>query len=304
MLIILDGAMGTELTRRGINTTLPLWSARALMDAPEVVAQIHRDYLVAGAQVLTANTFRTNVRTMQRAGMADGGRELTHKAVQLARKVMGEWGLRPELVEGLEIAADSPIPNPQSLLVAGSMAPVEDCYSPELVPSDDDLRAEHGALARNLADAGCDLILVETMNTIREAVIAAQSAARTGLPLWVSFTLNERNDLLSGETLADAVQAVLPYQPRAMLVNCIPVAQVAGALAKLRDATDLRIGAYGNVGHVDDAVGWTLTHAVSPAAYAEAAREWQALGATIIGGCCGTMPAHIAALAPLKSSAI
>jgi homocysteine S-methyltransferase len=294
-MLLLDGALGTELTRRGIDTTLPLWSARALIDSPEVVAQIHRDYLLAGAQVLTANTFRTNPRTLHRAGIADGGRELTHKAVAIAKREIGDWRL--------EIGSQSLISNLQSLLVAGSIAPAEDCYSPELVPSDNELREEHGELARNLADAGCDLILVETMNCIREATIAAQSAASTGLPVWVSFTLNERNDLLSGETLADAVQAVLPFQPQAVLVNCIPVAQIASALSVLRDATHLRgashlsLGAYGNVGHVDDEVGWTLTHAVSPSAYAEAAREWQSLGATIIGGCCGTMPEHIAAVA-------
>ena len=290
-MIILDGAMGTELTRRGINTTLPLWSAQALMDAPDVVEQIHCDYIAAGAQVLTANTFRTNVRTLQRAGIADGGRALTHKAVACAKH---------SLVETRDRA---------SLRVAGSMAPVEDCYSPELVPSDEDLRAEHGLLARNLAEAGCDLILVETMNCIREAVIAAQAAASTGLPIWVSFTLNTQNELVSGETLRDAVKAVLPFQPEAVLVNCIPVAQIASALITLKAATQairiasasqLRLGAYGNVGHVDDVVGWTLTHAVSPTAYAEAAREWQALGATIIGGCCGTLPDHIAALAEMK----
>jgi homocysteine S-methyltransferase len=297
-MLLLDGALGTELARRGIDTTLPLWSARALIDSPEVVAQIHHDYLLAGAQVLTANTFRTNPRTLRRAGIADGGRELTHKAVAIAKRAIANWRL--------EIGRQSPISNFQTLLVAGSMAPAEDCYSPELVPSDEELREEHGALARNLADAGCDLILVETMNTIREAAIAAQSAASTGLPLWVSFTLNERNDLLSGETLADAVQAVLPFQPQAVLVNCIPVAQIASALSVLRDATHLRgashlsLGAYGNVGHVDDEVGWTLTHAVSPSAYAEAAKEWRALGATIIGGCCGTMPAHIAAVARMS----
>lgn len=303
-MIILDGAMGTELTRRGINTTLPLWSAQALMDAPDVIEQIHRDYIAAGAHVITANTFRTNVRTMQRAGIADGGRALTHKAVALAKSAC-----RREIGDRrLGIEAQSPISNLPSPRIAGSMAPVEDCYSPELVPSDDELREEHGVLARNLAEAGCDLILVETMNCIRETVIAAQAAASTGLPVWVSFTLNAHNDLLSDEMLRDAVKAIPPFHPEAMLVNCIPVLQVASALASLRDAMHLEgashlgIGAYGNVGHVDDEVGWTLTHAVSPVAYAEAAREWQDLGATIIGGCCGTLPDHIAALSALNNS--
>lgn len=157
---------------------------------------------------------------------------------------------------------------------------------------------EHAEHAINLSEAGCDLILVETMNTIREAVAGAKAAAQTGKPIWVSFTLNKHNDLISGEKLADAVQAVLPFNPQAILVNCIPVAQIAGALRVLRRAAPaaLPIGAYGNVGHVDDVTGWTLTHAVTPSAYAQAAQEWRKIGATIIGGCCGTTPAHIEAL--------
>ncbi|MCW1967901.1 MAG: homocysteine S-methyltransferase family protein [Anaerolineae bacterium] len=278
-MIILDGAMGTELTRRGIDTHLPLWSAKALMDAPNVVAQIHADYVAAGAQVLTANTFRTNVRALGKANLAHRARELTFTAVALAQQAASAGnGVR----------------------VAGSLAPVEDCYSPDLVPSEAELDAEHGELARNLADAGCNFILVETMNTVREAVAGCKAALATGLPFWVSFTLDAQNNLISGERIAEAVQAVLPLRPQAVLVNCVPVAQIADALTKLRAGlgnTALPFGGYGNVGHVDDEVGWTLTHAVSPVAYAEAAHGWRELGASIIGGCCGTLPAHIAALA-------
>jgi S-methylmethionine-dependent homocysteine/selenocysteine methylase len=281
-MIILDGAIGTELTRRGVDTTLPLWSAIALDVAPEVIEQIHRDYLDAGAHVLTANTFRTNIRTLAKAGIAHRARELTFRAVELARRAI----------------ATSPRASAPSAKVAGSIAPVEDCYSPHLVPDDAELAEEHAVLAGNLADAGVDLILVETQNTIREAATAARAAYATGKPLWVSFTLDDQNCLLSGERLSDAVQAVLPFAPQAVLVNCIPVRQVASALKLLRSAAPLHmlIGAYANVGHVDETIGWTLTNAISPRAYAEAAHEWRDLGATIIGGCCGTTPEHIAAL--------
>ena len=234
---LLDGALGTELTRRGCDTRLPLCSARALMDAPEVVRRIHADYAEAGAEVLTANTFRTNTRALARAGLPDQVAALTRVAVGLARA--GAAG---------------------RARVAGSIAPVEDCYSPELVPDDASLAREHGELANALAGAGCDLILVETMNTVREAAIAAAAAARTGLPLWVSWTLGPDDRLLSGETLAEAVRAIRPLGPEAVLVNCIPVAQVSSALRALRAAVGddvIRIGAYANVGHVDDEVGWT-----------------------------------------------
>src|SRR5512147_2343807 len=84
--VILDGAMGTELDRRGVATPLPLWSARALLDAPEVVLAIHEDYIRAGADVVTTNTFRTTARTLRRAGLEpDEGERLTRLAVELAR---------------------------------------------------------------------------------------------------------------------------------------------------------------------------------------------------------------------------
>jgi len=213
--------------------------------------------------------------------IAHRARELTFEAVALARGAILRSGTRAHI------------------RIAGSIAPVEDCYSPELVPDDAAIRREHQILAGNLADAGVDLMLCETHNTVREAVAAAQAAQATGLPLWVSFTLGADHALLSGEALHDAAQAVLPYKPEAILVNCIPVAHVSGALRLLGQGVPpgMTIGAYGNVGHVDPTVGWTLTDAVTPHAYAEASREWRQLGATIIGGCCGTMPAHIQAVA-------
>jgi S-methylmethionine-dependent homocysteine/selenocysteine methylase len=282
-MIVLDGAMGTELERRGIDTGLPLWSANALLQAPDAVRRIHADYLHAGAQVLTANTFRANFRTLARAGLDGRMRELVRLAISLARDAI----------------AACRAPNPAGVAIAGSMAPVEDCYSPWLVPGDEELAREHAELARCLSEAGCDLILVETMNTVREAAIAARAAAATGLPVWVSFMLDEANRLPSGESLGDAVCAVLPSRPEAVLVNCIPVAQVPAALGLLRDALGAdgpRRGAYANAGCVE-AGGWSMANGVAPDAYGRAANAWIEQGAAIVGGCCGTTPDHIAAIA-------
>ena len=281
--------MGTELARRGIDTGLPLWSANALLNAPNIVQQIHADYVRAGAQVITADTFRTNTRTLLRAGLRECMRELVFLAVRLAR----------------DAAVETKPAQGSRALVAGSIAPVEDCYSPWLTPQDEDvLLAEHTELAGHLREAGCDLLLVETMNTVREAVMATRAAAATGLPVWVSFTLGADNRLLSDETLEDALQGVMAYHPQAALVNCIPVAQVASALDMLRQATPpgVLIGVYANAGHVEEQ-GWTMAHSVTPQAYAWAACEWRDAGAVIIGGCCGATPEHIAALTELTTEA-
>jgi S-methylmethionine-dependent homocysteine/selenocysteine methylase len=293
--LLLDGATGTELQRRGVNTGLPLWSARALIEAPEVLSAIHADYIAAGADIITTNTFRTQRRTLTRAGIGERTRALTQLAVQIAREAAQQ--------------AD------RKVYVAGSIAPLEDCYAPQLVPPDGELWIEHTEMARNLAEAGCDVLLVETMNTIREAVIAAQCTAATGLPVCVSFVAGPqgrppdqidqtgRDDaltLLSGESITAAVRAVEHLKPAAILINCMPLAYIDRAFDELRAAHPGPIGLYANVGHADDQIGWTLTDDVQPAAYAQHAQRWlrqgAAPGAAIIGGCCGTTPEHIAAL--------
>ena len=292
--LLLDGATGTELQRCGVDTGLPLWSARALIEAPQVLQAIHADYIHAGADIITTNTFRTQRRTLERAGIGSRARELTQLAVQLARSAA-------QLVD-------------RKILIAGSISPLEDCYAPELVPPDGDLWIEHAEMARDLAQASCDLLLVETMNTIREAVIAARCATATGLPVCVSFVVgpdglppdrvNEAQaaktlaelKLLSGESLADAVVAVRSINPAVILINCVPLAYIDRAFEELRAAHSGPIGLYANVGHADDQVGWALTDDVLPEAYALHAQQWMQHGAAIIGGCCGTTPAHIAAL--------
>src|SRR5512143_3259600 len=187
--LLLDGATGTELQRRGVDTSLPLWSARALLEAPEVLRAIHADYIAAGADILTTNTFRTHRRTLTRAGLGERTHELTQFAVRLASEATQQ--------------AD------RKVFVAGSLSPLEDCYSPQLVPPDGELWIEHAEMAHDLAQAGCDLLLIETMNTIREAVIAARCAAATGLPVCVSFVagLNGLPPDQVREAAADETQA-------------------------------------------------------------------------------------------------
>lgn len=296
-LLILDGATGTELTRRGVDTGLPLWSANALITAPDAVRAIHVDYIRAGANIITTNTFRTHRRSLANAGLADRAGDLTRLAVHLARDAV-------QLTNR---------PTHQQVLIAGSMSPLEDCYSPELVPPENQLRMEHREIAEHLAEAGCDMLLVETMNTIREAVIAAEAAASTGLPVCVSFVagpggrapdevnvakvdIDDEMTLLSGESIEQAVMAVQPIRPAAVMINCVPLHWIDRAFGKLRVAAHGPIGLYANVGHTDDHSGWVLTDDVRPARYARHAQRWRERGASIIGGCCGTTPDHIAAL--------
>jgi homocysteine S-methyltransferase len=278
--LLLDGATGTEITRRGIETSLPLWSAGALDTHPQVVQQIHEDYLRAGADIITTNTFRTHARNVRSSSEA---RRLTLKAVELARNAIESVG--------------------RSAFVAGSVAPLEDCYSPHLTPHEGYCRREHGEMVQNLADGGVDLCLIETMNTVHEAAAAARVASTLEIPFVVSFVLDEHDNLLSGESLASAVDAITPMNPAALMVNCIPSVHISNALGKLRALTDLPIGAYGNMGTPDDVSGWAFSDHIEPEAYCDLAADWFRLDARIVGSCCGSSPEHTAALRRLLDRA-
>jgi S-methylmethionine-dependent homocysteine/selenocysteine methylase len=267
--IVLDGPMGTEITRRGGPTPAPAWSAAALDAAPDVVAAVHRDYVVAGATVHTANTFRT---TRRAAGPR--WRELLRRAVAIARGVV-----------------------PASQRVAGSIAPLEDCYRPELSPGAAG-RPEHAATAQALAAEGVDLILCETFPSGAEAIVAVQEAARTGLPVWAALTAGPDASLMTPAAMRASARDCVAAGASAVLVSCTPAMRTLAyveALAGLGAAT----GAYANAGDPADGLGWDAEPAAAARRYAVLAGAWLSAGAEIVGGCCGTRPEHIAELARL-----
>jgi S-methylmethionine-dependent homocysteine/selenocysteine methylase len=266
--VVLDGPMGSELARRGVATPLPSWSAHALDARPDVVAAIHRDYAAAGATVHTANTFRTKRRSV-------GARweELARLAVRIARAAV-----------------------PPGQRVAGSIAPLEDCYRPDLSPGEAS-RDEHRELARVLADAGVDLLLCETFPSAVEARVAVEEAARTGVETWAALTAGPDATLMTPGAMADAARACVGAGARAVLVNCTPATRTHAYVECLADL-GVPFGAYANAGSDDDRIGWNA--AGGPRAYAALARTWLDAGATIVGGCCGTGSEHVSALLALR----
>jgi S-methylmethionine-dependent homocysteine/selenocysteine methylase len=271
-LLLLDGATGTELNRRGVDTGLPLWSANALTTdvGLNVLKQVHLDYLNAGADIITTNTFRTNRRAL--VGKGFSAHELTLRAVATAREAVAEFG--------------------KPALVAGSLSSLEDCYRPDLVPSDDECLDEHTERIDHLVEGGVDLLLIETMNSIREAVIAAKIAAATGIPVWVTFVCDKDGCILSGESLTHAAELLIPLGVKALGVNCMPAHTIAQPLNELcaMCGEDFPLMAYGNIGFADDEQGWVNTDSTDPQGYLQYAKAWPA---QIIGACCGSTPDHI-----------
>lgn len=269
-MILIDGATGTELGRRGVDTRGRLFSAQALLSDQGLrqLRQVHLDYARAGAQLITANTFRANPR---KAGPR--WRELTRLAVDAAREA--------------------------GVAVAGSIAPAEDCYLPERRPPPDVALREHSEFADELAAAGCDLILVETVAAADEGLAAVRAAVLTGLPVWVAAMGMQDGRMRDGSDLRGFFLDAAGLGAKAALLNCIPSDGVDLNLAAARDS-GLPFGAYAHMGEVDADAGWPATPLLTPEEYAGRARRWVERGATILGGCCGTTPAHIEALAPIS----
>ncbi len=277
--VVIDGAGGTELERRGYVDRLDLWSAGAMEDAPEMVLQIHRDYIDAGAQVITTQTFSSRRRRFEGRGLEELYEPLTKKAVELAKQARQESG-----------NAD--------VLIAGSLSPLEHCYHPELSPRGDESYPEHLETVRLLAEGGCDVLFVETINTIDEARAALRAAKTAGLDVMVGFCCGRDGKLLSGERVADAVRALDPLSPTAYAVNCVPVSPATRAAADIAGATTTPFGVYANVGEWSDGTwarvfGPEFIFSVDPDCYLQHAASWRQLGASFVGGCCGTTPEHI-----------
>ena len=276
---LLDGALGTELERRGVDTSGPSWTAYANRDHADLIREIHLEYISAGADIITANTFRTNPRAV-----GDEAETLTKRAITIAR----------------EAAAGS------GVLVAGSIAPVEDCFSPELVdPSTERLEAEHATMAEWLHDAGADIILIETMNSVREAVAALRATKSvTSLPVYVSLVPRNAELILDRTSIGDAVQAVQSAGASLVALNCAPVSVMRAAMeCFVRAARDAGIpyGCYPNAAEMDLRGNWDLL-ASSDEEIAQLAQEWLVSGATLLGSCCGTTPLTTARLRTLIDS--
>jgi len=284
--VILDGGIGTEILRRDVT-----WADHQVLDRPTVVRAIHGDYVAAGADVISTNTFQLTRRALY-----------NHFRDEAHRKHIGPADLDDRAERLLRAAAKLAIEardaaaNDRPVAVAGAITTLEWCFRPDLAPTPEQARAEYVETIGTLAEAGCDLVLIETVNSVSEARVALEAAHEVGLPCWLAFAPTETGKLFTGETLAQAEAALEPLGVDAILLNCAPPDDCRAGLAALAKARSGPKGLYPHVGRFDPPE-WLFTDEYPPNRYAEEARTWQSLGATVIGGCCGTTPDTIAALA-------
>ncbi|HET7481021.1 MAG TPA: homocysteine S-methyltransferase family protein, partial [Rubrobacteraceae bacterium] len=281
--IVLDGATGTELERRGVPMDDAAWCAAALVTHPEVVREVHEDYIRAGADVVTTNTFPTARHVLEPAGMGERFRELNALAVELAR-------------QSRENAAGSAGP----VYIAGSISTFSARHDNSYEPSEKTARANYREQAEILAEAGVDLIALEMLRDIEQAGYAVEAAVSTGLPIWAGFSCKRAADGTvvlwdGGHTLAEALAEIPPLGVSLVSVMHTLIEDAVPALREVVEGWDGPVGAYPHAGKFI-MPNWQFTDMISPEDFAERARGWVDLGARVIGGCCGIGPDHIRAI--------
>jgi homocysteine S-methyltransferase len=286
---ILDGGMGQELIHRSGTPPTPLWSTQVMIDMPHLVREIHADYFAAGAEIATTNTYA--IHRDRLAGTEHAGRfeDLHRIALDMALAARDAHG---------------------SGKIAGSIGPLGASYRADLQPAHE-IAVELMAEVAGLLALACDILLFETVISAAQTRAALEATRELGKPVWISFSVDDDDGsrLRSGEALADAV--ALCGDAAALLANCSAPEAMPAAIDVLK-ASGKPVGAYANaftqitkdfLADKPTVDALTARRDMEPEAYAVQAKTWVDHGATILGGCCETNPAHIAELARRFSKA-
>jgi len=284
-IVIMDGGTGTGLQELGVPMDGEAWSGVANLTHFDTVRRLHTAYLDAGAAVLITNTFAAGPGPLTAAGYGDRFEEANRNAYAAAAEARLQAGRDDVIIAGS-----------MSRMVAWGLSGTG---APDVDGAPDDVRRDsYDRQAAVLADAGVDVIMLEMMGARVHADPAVAAAEHIGLPVWLGLSIVEANGetatTIDGEDVAQLIGSLPADAIDAVFVMHSDVQLVAPSLRAIRRTWPGTLGAYPHVGD------WTppnwVFHEIAPAAFAEGAADWVAGGATIVGGCCGIGPAHIAAL--------
>ncbi|MCL0032043.1 homocysteine S-methyltransferase family protein [Dehalococcoidia bacterium] len=308
-IIVLDGAVGSEIERFGGLMSSSAWCGVANKTHPEVVRRVHEEYIRAGADVVTTNTFTTNRHVLAAAGLADETVSITTRAVELARE-----------------AVNNVSPN-RPIAVAGSMSnmsawiPGTVSSDPRFLPTPEEELENYREQAQTLAAAGVDLILMEMMTDTEQSSRVITAAMETGLPVWIGTScsllsdgslsawnqrMEEPADRLSPDRVetsyinkksrsyASLIETMMSFNPQVMGVMHSTVENTDPGITALFEQWNGPVMVYPESSSMQARIG--VAHEIEPAAFAAHCRDWVERGVQIIGGCCGTTIEHIRAM--------
>ncbi len=304
-LVVLDGAFGTEIARRGFDTRDDLWAAKALFVKPEIVKAVHRDYFEAGADVCTSASYQATVEGFESKGFTRSqAAELIRLSVRLVQQA------RKEFLENRQRKSGSSVLNERRPypMAAASVGP----YGAYLADGSEytgaysadrhelaDFHAERLAL---LLETEPDILACETLPLFREAeAILDELKKHPEAQAWISFTCKDTRSTSGGDKIADCAR-FLDREPQvaAIGVNCTAPEYVADLIREIRAHTEKPVAVYPNSGETYDASGKNWKGEAQP--FAAYVRTWYDAGARLIGGCCRTTPEDIKGVAALRKN--
>lgn len=285
---LLDAGMGRTLSMKGIEIPPTIWSANALLVAPEIVKEVHLENIQAGAKVITTNSYGIILADLAKINIEDQYESLNILAGKLAVEAVTDSG--------------------KSVEIAASLPPQNGSYRSDLVLDRSVIEPLYRRQAK-LLEPFVDIFLCETMSSIDEAISAAAGVSGLGKPVYIGLTLHDEKSatLRSGESLQSAVQALADFNVAGILANCCLPERISDAIPLLAASGVDFFGGYANAftrvpqdwllgGGKEFDGRLTMRDDLSPEFYSEFVVDWIAKGANFVGGCCGTTAKHIQAI--------
>ena len=272
--ILIDGATGTECERRGVPQVVNTWNSGAALSHPQIVKTIHEEYIDCGAEIIITNTFSSSRHAMRSAGIEHQFEELTNAAVHLAQEARDNSGK-------------------SHVLIAGG---ITHWIWTENKPSMEELESNTRDQAILMANAGCDLIMLEMLINIDRLIACIDGAQASGLPVWVGLSLEPKDGemcLLDGESLIDAISVIKERNIPLINIMHTEVDHIDDCLDILEQHWNGTVGVYAHVCDFKTTGEAIYNDTITPEDYAVAAKRWLNRGVQIIGGCCGVRKEHI-----------
>ncbi len=298
-IMVIDGSMATALEAMGCNLRDSLWTAKALLEQPELVKKVHTHYFEAGADCGITCSYQATIRGLTERGYTRAQAETAiTDSVKLFQEARSEWWERAGREAGraypLCLAGIGPF---GAYLADGSE------YRGLYQASDAELLEFHARRAELLYQAGADILLFETQPSLKEVLLEADIAEKLGADYWVSFSCMDGKHINEGGRISECARILSQDHPHLKMigVNCTQPKFIAGLIRELKNSTSLPIAVYPNSGEVYDPVSKTWKGAGESKSYGEYAFKWMQAGASAVGGCCTTVETHVSAVRDARS---
>lgn len=283
-LILIDGATGTDLERRGVPMVEHAWCGDSARTHPDDLRAVHLAHIEAGAELIIANTYASSRHVLEQAGVDEHFELLNRRGIEVA-------------IEAREVSGRSEV------VVAGSISTTQQGFD---LPPLEVARANYLEQAHIQAEAGADMIILEMMRDIEHTQAAVDAALSVGLPIWlgISCVVEDGVPWMFNKTVtvADFLPTIDPKSIELLAVMHTETAEIDACLDVIDDGWDGPVGVYAQSGEFDPPV-WVFIDVISDADYAEACMRWIERGVQVIGGCCGIGHEHISHLRPLIDAA-